>query len=195
MFLKNTVKKMFSSKKQKRATTRKPKHKRNSQKSHKSNKQYKHHKQHKKTKQNSRYKQSGFNFKKSKSVVCCEKPKQKKPDKYTDRDNYINVNPPLDSSKKPICKTAYTRKNSCNMETKTFDSLSNTEYDSYKDYLQNTLRLANHKIAIVGAGPSGITAAYYLIKSGFSNKNIIILEKSTRIGGQSNTRHVDGRWV
>ena len=72
-------------------------------------KQHKQHKQHKKTKQNSRYKQSGFNFKKSKSVVCCEKPKRKKPDKYTDRDNYINVNPPLDSSKKPICKTAYTR--------------------------------------------------------------------------------------
>lgn len=199
MFLKNTVKNLFSSKKQKQnQTTRKPKHKRNSQtirKSQKSRKSHKHHKHHKKTKQNSRYKQSGFNFKKSKSVVCCEKPKRKKPDKYTDRDNYINVNPLLDSSKKPICKTAYTRKNSCNMETKTFDSLSNTEYDSYKDYLQNTLRLANHKIAIVGAGPSGITAAYYLIKSGFSNKNIIILEKSNRIGGQSNTRNVDGRWV
>ena len=48
MFLKNTVKKLFSSKKQ---TTRKPKHIRNSRKSHK---------HHKKTKQNSRYKQSGF---------------------------------------------------------------------------------------------------------------------------------------
>ena len=53
----------------------------------------------------------------------------------------------------------------------------------------------NHKIIIIGAGPSGLTTAYYLIKSGFSRKNIIILEKSDRVGGQSNTRNIDGKMV
>ena len=41
------------------------------------------------------------------------------------------------------------------------------------------------KIAVVGAGPSGIHMAYLLKQKGFTN--VEILEKSSRIGGKSRT--------
>lgn len=48
----------------------------------------------------------------------------------------------------------------------------------------------NERIAIVGAGPSGIHMAYLLKKKGF--QNVVVLEKSNRVGGKSYTvKHRD----
>ena len=127
--------------------------------------------------------------------ICCEKKTKKHVKKYLEKPNYISINPPLDIFKNPKCKNGYHKKNSCNIETMTYDNNSETHYGSYKEYLLETTRILNHKIIIVGAGPSGLTTAYYLIKSGLSRKNIIILDKTDRIGGQSNTRKIDGKWV
>ena len=127
--------------------------------------------------------------------ICCEKKTKKHVKKYLEKKNYISINPPLDILKKPTCKNGYHKKNSCNIETMTYDNITNKYYSSYKKYLLETTKILNHKIIIVGAGPSGITTAYYLIKAGLSRKNIIILDKTDRIGGQSNTRKIDGKWV
>lgn len=35
-------------------------------------------------------------------------------------------------------------------------------------------------VAVVGGGPSGLTAAYYLAKN---NKNVVVLERKTSLGG------------
>ena len=127
--------------------------------------------------------------------ICCEKKTKKKVKKYLEKKNYISINPPLDILKNPKCKKGYQKKNSCNIETMTYDNISKIHYRSYKKYLLETTRILNHKIIIIGAGPSGLTTAYYLIKAGLSRKNIIILDKTDRIGGQSNTRNIDGKWV
>ena len=47
------------------------------------------------------------------------------------------------------------------------------------------------KIVIIGAGPAGLTAGYYLLKN--SNKyEVIILEKGKEVGGISKTINYDG---
>ena len=140
-------------------------------------------------------KEAGFDFKNSKALTCCEKKTKHSLKKYLYKDNYILINPKLNLLNNPICKKGFSIKNSCNIETKTYDNLTKTHYSSYKDYVLDSTRILDHKIIIVGAGPSGLTTAYYLIKSGFSRNNIIILEKTNRIGGQSNTRLIDGKWV
>ncbi|KAI0560724.1 Adrenodoxin reductase [Gracilaria domingensis] len=42
------------------------------------------------------------------------------------------------------------------------------------------------RIGIIGAGPSGIAAAWFLVKNGY--KNITVLEKEQEVGGKSMTR-------
>lgn len=154
-------------------------------------------KKNKKNKQlrNHRNKNHSNNFRSSLCRICCEKKSKKRVNKYIDKLNYISINPPLDLFKTPYCKKGYQKKNSCNIETETYDNNSGVNYGSYRDYLLQSTRILNHKIIIIGAGPSGLTTAYYLIKSGLSRKNIIILEKTNRLGGQSNTRKIDGKWV
>ncbi len=48
----------------------------------------------------------------------------------------------------------------------------------------------NQKIAIIGAGISGISAAYYLKKQGY--ENVTIFEKENRLGGKILSREFDG---
>jgi hypothetical protein len=140
-------------------------------------------------------KKNSNSFRSSLCRICCEKKTKKRVDKYINKPNYISINPPLDLFKNPYCKHGYNKKNSCNIETETYDNNSGVRYETYRDYLLQTTRILNHKIIIIGAGPSGLTTAYYLIKSGLSRKNIIILEKTNRLGGQSNTRNIDGKWI
>lgn len=124
----------------------------------------------------------------NKNVLCCEK--KTKTNKYLKKDNFIVFHP------QNICgKKNYRKTNSCNKNTQVYDKYSDTTYLNYEAYIKDKDRLNNHKVIIIGAGPSGITAAYYLIKGGLSKDNITILEKSNRIGGQSNTRLIDGEWV
>lgn len=59
--------------------------------------------------------------------------------------------------------------------------------------------MTNVKIAIVGAGISGISLAAKLIENGF--KNLVILEAENRIGGRvhtvpfgSNVLDLGGQW-
>lgn len=49
--------------------------------------------------------------------------------------------------------------------------------------------MANHKVIVVGAGASGLTAAYRLQQAGF---DVTVLEGSDRIGGRVQTLHRDG---
>eukprot|EP00123_Amoebidium_parasiticum_P000704 comp11579_c0_seq1/m.6052 comp11579_c0_seq1/g.6052 ORF comp11579_c0_seq1/g.6052 comp11579_c0_seq1/m.6052 type:complete len:535 (-) comp11579_c0_seq1:398-2002(-) len=46
------------------------------------------------------------------------------------------------------------------------------------------------KIAIIGAGPAGMSMAHYLGKLGY--KNVRIIERDDRVGGMSNTRYING---
>jgi len=48
----------------------------------------------------------------------------------------------------------------------------------------------HHNIAIIGAGISGLSTAYYLEKAGF--ENISIFEKSGSVGGILKTDHLSG---
>lgn len=48
------------------------------------------------------------------------------------------------------------------------------------------------KVAVIGGGISGIAAAYYLQKSGFS---VDVYESSDRIGGRIGSESVEGRWL
>jgi glycine/D-amino acid oxidase-like deaminating enzyme len=52
---------------------------------------------------------------------------------------------------------------------------------------------ANSRIAIVGAGISGMTAASSLIKKGY--RRITLFEASDRIGGKVESVQIDGQWV
>lgn len=47
------------------------------------------------------------------------------------------------------------------------------------------MTIFDKKIAIIGAGASGLSAAYYLKKKGY--KNIIVFEKENRLGGKCHT--------
>jgi predicted NAD/FAD-binding protein len=49
------------------------------------------------------------------------------------------------------------------------------------------------KIAIIGAGPSGVSAAYYLKEKGY--RNITLFEKEDRIGGKCCTYSLEGHGV
>ena len=55
--------------------------------------------------------------------------------------------------------------------------ISQAIIDSYFEKLKNAL---DCDIAIVGGGPTGLTAAYYLSKQGFK---VVLLEKKISIGG------------
>lgn len=105
------------------------------------------------------------------------------------------VNPAMGWFGSPTCELGYVIKNSCNIETPTYDRGNATLHRTYADYLKSKQRRVDHKIVIVGAGPSGLTTAYYLIKAGLSRRNIVILEKTNRVGGQSNSRVIDGYHV
>ena len=50
----------------------------------------------------------------------------------------------------------------------------------------------NEKICIVGSGPSGMSAAWYLQKKGYTD--ITILERLDRVGGKCNTPKFDGKY-
>jgi len=45
------------------------------------------------------------------------------------------------------------------------------------------------RVAIIGAGPAGVSMASYLIAKGFQSKQITIFESSDRVGGKSCTVH------
>jgi hypothetical protein len=47
------------------------------------------------------------------------------------------------------------------------------------------------RIAIIGAGPSGLLTAHYLRKNGY--RNVFVLEKRGRVGGLADTMTYDGR--
>src|SRR5438874_2228777 len=47
------------------------------------------------------------------------------------------------------------------------------------------------RIGIIGAGPAGISAAYYLKKQGY--KNVTIFDSNSHIAGKSSTYFIDGR--
>jgi putative selenate reductase len=47
---------------------------------------------------------------------------------------------------------------------------------------KDSIRLNNHKVAIIGAGPSGLSCAYFLTLSGFS---VTIYEKNSKPGGMA----------
>lgn len=54
--------------------------------------------------------------------------------------------------------------------------------------LEKTLLLEkdkNQRIGIIGGGPSGLAAAWFLMKSGY--KNVIVIEKEERVGGKCET--------
>ncbi|HIC87031.1 MAG TPA: FAD-dependent oxidoreductase, partial [Aquificae bacterium] len=55
--------------------------------------------------------------------------------------------------------------------------ISQAIIDSYFEKLKNAL---DCDIAIVGGGPTGLTAAYYLSKQGFK---VVLLEKKISVGG------------
>ena len=48
-----------------------------------------------------------------------------------------------------------------------------------------------HRIGIIGAGVSGLSAAYYLQQAGYANA--VVLEKDRRVGGKCCSVEVDGR--
>jgi len=49
----------------------------------------------------------------------------------------------------------------------------------------------NSKIAIVGAGPAGLTAAWRFIKNGYNN--VTVYEKTDQVGGKCRTVDIEGR--
>lgn len=49
----------------------------------------------------------------------------------------------------------------------------------------------DEKVAIIGAGAAGLTAAYYLNKSGY--KNVVVFEKNNRVGGKVHSVKVEDR--
>ena len=50
---------------------------------------------------------------------------------------------------------------------------------------------ADTKIAIIGAGPSGLTCAHELLKSGYTN--VVVYEKDVRVAGKAGTFYEDDR--
>ena len=53
----------------------------------------------------------------------------------------------------------------------------------------------DEKICIIGAGVSGLSAAFYLDRKGY--KNITVLEKQSRVGGKCctiNYREIPMKW-
>ncbi|SGZ58766.1 CIC11C00000002090 [Sungouiella intermedia] len=58
---------------------------------------------------------------------------------------------------------------------------------SHQNLISFNDKFFNHRIAIIGAGPGGTSAAYYLQKYTNYNYNITIFEKSSRIGGRTIT--------
>ena len=48
----------------------------------------------------------------------------------------------------------------------------------------------NYDFCIVGAGPSGLTTAYHLLKAG---KKVLIIERGDRVGGLGKSYKYDGQ--
>lgn len=53
----------------------------------------------------------------------------------------------------------------------------------------------HYKVAIVGAGASGLYAAYSLVKRGLTSRDIIILEAEDRIGGRIHSIPFKDQWL
>lgn len=49
---------------------------------------------------------------------------------------------------------------------------------------------SNARIAIIGAGPAGLSTAWFLLKNGFHN--VTVLEKLGRVGGLCKSITIDG---
>lgn len=48
----------------------------------------------------------------------------------------------------------------------------------------------NTRIAVVGGGPSGLSAAYQLVKLGY--KNVTVLEQHSKVGGMCGSELIEG---
>ncbi len=57
--------------------------------------------------------------------------------------------------------------------------------------LQNLLKNTNRKIAVIGAGASGLTAAYYLKKSGY--RDVTVFERESYVGGKVLSYEYEGK--
>ena len=55
---------------------------------------------------------------------------------------------------------------------------------------RNTMSKYNKSIAIIGAGPAGVTLANELCNQGY--KNISLIDKAPDVGGQSTTLFING---
>ena len=53
----------------------------------------------------------------------------------------------------------------------------------------------HYKVAIVGAGASGLYTAYCLVKRGLAAQNIVILEAEDRTGGRIHSVPFKDNWL
>ena len=52
--------------------------------------------------------------------------------------------------------------------------------------------MKEYKVVICGAGISGLSTGFWLVKNGLDPKDLLILESSERCGGEIETRQVEG---
>ena len=56
------------------------------------------------------------------------------------------------------------------------------------------MKKTNKKVVIVGAGPAGLSAAYYILKNN-DNIDLTIVEKTSCVGGISASFNIDGNML